>query len=89
MDDIFIDLDVLESFRLQSLLKMHAKDRTFLLATHDLPLARELCERVLLLDQGRLCFDGSVEDVQKPEFFLPFYQQREVPGEKTSRPLAP
>lgn len=36
---------------------------TQLIATHDLPLVRELCTRCLVLDDGRLVADGSTEEV--------------------------
>lgn len=32
---------------------------TFLLASHDLELILEVCDRVILLDQGRICAQGS------------------------------
>lgn len=34
-----------------------------LIATHDLELALDLCPRVLILDQGRLCADGPAQVV--------------------------
>jgi ABC-2 type transport system ATP-binding protein len=33
--------------------------RTIILVTHGLDLARELCDRVVLLDHGRMAFDGD------------------------------
>jgi cobalt/nickel transport system ATP-binding protein len=36
---------------------------TKLIATHDLPLVRETCSRVLLLDEGKLFADGPPETV--------------------------
>jgi cobalt/nickel transport system ATP-binding protein len=33
---------------------------TKIIATHDLPVAYELCERVLILDEGRIAADGPV-----------------------------
>jgi cobalt/nickel transport system ATP-binding protein len=38
-------------------------DGTLLVATHDLPLAAQLCERAVVLDGGRIVADGSVADV--------------------------
>ncbi len=89
LDDLFIDLDLLESIRLRSFLQTHAQNRTFLLATHDLTLASTLCERVILLDQGRLVFDGPIESTQKPEFIDEFFHAREVADGKMARPVAP
>ncbi len=36
---------------------------TMLLATHDIPLAAELCERAVVLDAGRIRADGSCRDL--------------------------
>jgi cobalt/nickel transport system ATP-binding protein len=36
---------------------------TKLVATHDLPLVRETCSRILLLDEGRLIADGPPEQI--------------------------
>jgi cobalt/nickel transport system ATP-binding protein len=45
-------LDVLETI-----------DQTLLVATHDLPLAAELCERVVILARGRVVADGPADAV--------------------------
>jgi cobalt/nickel transport system ATP-binding protein len=36
---------------------------TILLVTHDLPYALQLCERAVVLDQGRVAVDGSTREV--------------------------
>jgi cobalt/nickel transport system ATP-binding protein len=36
---------------------------TMLVATHDLPLAAQLCERAVVLDGGRIVADGPVSDI--------------------------
>jgi cobalt/nickel transport system ATP-binding protein len=36
---------------------------TKLIASHDLPLVRELCSRVLVLDEGRLVADGAPDTI--------------------------
>lgn len=36
---------------------------TMLIASHDLPMVRETCSRVLLLDEGRLVADGAAADI--------------------------
>jgi cobalt/nickel transport system ATP-binding protein len=42
---------------------LQALEGTQLLASHDLELILQICDRVLLLDQGRLCADGVPVDV--------------------------
>ena len=36
--------------------------KTFVLVSHDLDAVRELCDRAIVLDQGRVAFDGRVAD---------------------------
>lgn len=44
---------------------------TQLVATHDLDLALELCDRTVVLSQGQIVFDGQTEKVMsEPEFLL-------------------
>lgn len=44
---------------------------TQLIATHDLDLAMELCDRTVVLSQGRVVYDGETERVMSnPEFLL-------------------
>jgi cobalt/nickel transport system ATP-binding protein len=38
-------------------------EQTLVVVTHDLPYALELCERAVVLDEGRVVADGAVTDV--------------------------
>jgi cobalt/nickel transport system ATP-binding protein len=46
---------------------------TQLIATHDLDLALELCDRTIVLNQGRLVYDGSTERVMSDPDLLADY----------------
>lgn len=39
---------------------------TFLMSTHDMDLARRLCSRAILMDSGRIIYDGSISDLPYP-----------------------
>ena len=41
--------------------------------THDLSLACQFATRILLLDEGRVCASGSVDEVMTPEVLGPVY----------------
>jgi cobalt/nickel transport system ATP-binding protein len=44
---------------------------TQLIATHDLDLALELCDRTIVLSKGRVVYDGSTEEaMSNPDFLL-------------------
>lgn len=38
------------------------EDRTIIYVSHNMDTIRDLCNRVIVLDKGKLVFDGSVED---------------------------
>lgn len=38
-------------------------DQAMLIASHDLELVLELCPRVIVIDQGRICGDGPARDI--------------------------
>jgi cobalt/nickel transport system ATP-binding protein len=45
-------------------------DRTMVIATHDLEMAKALCERVVLLCNGRVAGEGDPKDLLEDEKFL-------------------
>lgn len=61
LDEPTIGLDLLSKDRLRTFLMREQAERgaTLLLTTHDMGDVQRLCSRLLILDQGRLVFDGS------------------------------
>lgn len=45
-------------------------DTALIVATHDLAVAREITTRALVLDSGRMVFDGATESLLEDEAFL-------------------
>ncbi|WP_245677111.1 ABC transporter ATP-binding protein [Nocardia acidivorans] len=62
LDEPTIGLDVLSKQRLREFLRHERSSRgtTLLLTTHDMGDIERLCERVLVVDQGKLVYDGSL-----------------------------
>ncbi|MEH3079036.1 MAG: ATP-binding cassette domain-containing protein [Quadrisphaera sp.] len=67
LDEPTIGLDVLSKQRLREFLlaERAAHGTTLLLTTHDMGDVSRLCERVLLVDRGRLAYDGSLAGLSK------------------------
>jgi ABC-2 type transport system ATP-binding protein len=62
LDEPTVGLDVLSKERLRVFLReeLAAHGRTLLLTTHDMDDVERLCGRILVVDQGRLAYDGDL-----------------------------
>jgi ABC-2 type transport system ATP-binding protein len=63
LDEPTIGLDVVAKERMRQFIQHVNRERgmTVILTTHDLSDVEKLCERVMIIDQGRLLFDGQLE----------------------------
>jgi len=63
LDEPTIGLDVVAKHRVRSFLQELNRERgvTVLLTTHDMSDVERLCSRLLIIDHGRLLYDGSLE----------------------------
>jgi cobalt/nickel transport system ATP-binding protein len=61
LDEPSAALDMRQRRRLIALLA--GMDQAMLIASHDLELVLELCPRVIVIDQGRICADGPAPEV--------------------------
>jgi len=61
LDEPGANLDFLSRRRLIDILR--GRHEAILLATHDLDMIRRLCRRVIVLDDGRIAADGTVEEI--------------------------
>lgn len=62
---------------------MRRYDRTLVLVTHELDIALEVCDRCLLLAEGRIISDGSAEDVLYDKTLLERYDLEMPSGPQT------
>ncbi len=63
LDEPTIGLDVLAKDRIRDFLKLVNRERgvTIMLTTHDLRDIEELCERILVVNLGKLVYDGRID----------------------------
>ncbi|WP_079505796.1 ABC transporter ATP-binding protein [Mesobacillus jeotgali] len=67
LDEPTIGLDVLVKLRIREFLKeINEKyNTTILLTTHDLTDIEALCERVIMLDEGNIIYDGALKSLKE------------------------
>jgi ABC-2 type transport system ATP-binding protein len=67
LDEPSIGLDVVAKARIRELLAQINKDQgvTMLLTTHDMADIERLCSRMLIIDHGRVIYDGSLEAIRE------------------------
>jgi ABC-2 type transport system ATP-binding protein len=66
LDEPSIGLDVVAKARIRELLAKINRDQgvTMLLTTHDMADIERLCKRMLIIDHGRVIYDGGVEEIR-------------------------
>jgi ABC-2 type transport system ATP-binding protein len=100
LDEPTIGVDVISKDRLRTFIKQINRERdvTVLLTTHDMNEIQKMCPRVIIIDHGRLLYDGSLERIRDrygslrilavefeeeiPDFSLPGVTQRRSEGRK-------
>ncbi len=65
LDEPTIGLDVVAKERIREFMKQINSERgtTVMLTTHDLSDVQKLCSRAMIIDHGKLLFDGQLEDL--------------------------
>ena len=66
MDEPFSGLDPVNANLLKdAFLEMHRRGKTMIFSTHQLEQVEELCEDVVIIDQGQTIIQGSVREVKR------------------------
>lgn len=67
LDEPTLGLDVETSYELRGILKRMARlgQRTVLLSSHDMHVVQDICERVIIIKDGRIVTDDRVENLLK------------------------
>ena len=66
LDEPLIGLDPKSALILKNMMKEHAKEgNTVFFSTHVLEIAEKLCDKVAIIDQGKIVFCGTLEELKK------------------------
>ncbi len=67
LDEPTIGLDLIVKERIREFIKQQNRDKhtTVILATHDLGDIEELCQRVIIIDAGKLIYDGPISTIKE------------------------
>jgi ABC-2 type transport system ATP-binding protein len=65
LDEPTSGLDPIQTAQARDLIKALGKDKTILLSTHILTEVQAVCARVILINQGRLIYDGAVSELSQ------------------------
>lgn len=63
LDEPTVGLDPVQIKEIRDLIKSLAASKTVILSTHILPEVSQICSRVLIINQGKIVSDGSVDDL--------------------------
>jgi len=66
LDEPMIGVDVVAKERLRAFIKEINRDQkvTVLLTTHDMRDIEKVCSRIMIIDHGRIVYDGSLEQIR-------------------------
>lgn len=64
LDEPTIGLDPAQVVEVRNIIREIGKERTVLLSTHILPEAQQLCDRVLIINKGRIVAEDTPENLQ-------------------------
>ncbi len=66
LDEPTLGLDVEASYELRELIKevANTEGKTVLLSSHDMKVVEDLCNRVIIINQGRIVVDNTVENLK-------------------------
>ena len=66
LDEPLIGLDPRSAFELKKMMREHAdKGNSVFFSTHVLEIAEKLCDRIAIIDKGKVVFIGTLEELKK------------------------
>jgi len=72
LDEPTVGLDVVAKQKMRDAIKLmnHKFQTTVILTTHDLDDIEELCKRIMIIDEGTIIYDGSIDKIKKDFGFM-------------------
>jgi ABC-2 type transport system ATP-binding protein len=64
LDEPTVGLDPMQIIKIREMIRALGKERAVLLSTHILPEVDALCDRVLIIDRGRIVAEGTPRDLR-------------------------
>ncbi|MFH1833857.1 MAG: ABC transporter ATP-binding protein [bacterium] len=87
LDEPLNNLDLNHQLEVMQLLgRLHAAGRTIAVVLHDLNMAAQYCEELVLLDEGRLAARGEPKDILDPKVILDVLRVRVAVHRQGQRP---
>jgi len=65
LDEPTSGLDPIQIIEIRNLIKELGKEKTVILSTHILPEVQATCNKVLIINNGKIAADGTLEELQK------------------------
>ncbi len=67
LDEPTIGLDLIAKERIRKFIKEKNREdgTTFILTTHDMADIEEICKRAIIIDKGKIIYDGTIESIKK------------------------
>ena len=65
LDEPTVGLDPIQIIGVRNIIKELGNHGTVILSSHILPEVQSVCKRVLIMNEGRICADGLIDDLSK------------------------
>jgi iron complex transport system ATP-binding protein len=87
LDEPLNNLDLNHQLEVMQLLnRLHEAGRTIVVVLHDLNIAAQYCQTLVLLDEGRIAAQGTADDILDPRVILEVFRVRVAVHRQGARP---
>jgi ABC-2 type transport system ATP-binding protein len=65
LDEPTVGLDPKQIIEIRSLIKKLGKNHTVILSSHILPEVQKVCDKIVIINEGKIVADGTIEEISK------------------------